>query len=499
MVASLLRLIHSGPQDRRLYSGQPNISFFQKVFLRAGRFTTQWVRLDFNSTPNFGNTSTITIPRKGHLLTRLYLVSTMPDLATPQNLALIADSTYQPRFTWTNSTGHALVSGAELDIGGVRVEQLDGQLLEVLDEFNTPLEKVSVMNRLIGRSENGFPGNIFGDNNWSGTPDLSGILQQVITPLPFWFSRGDSGAALPVDAISVDEILIKIGFRSLNSMYFATQDIYNPNPAILTPDGNVEGSALPPILGAQFFGVNGYTGIQMPTTLSLGDTYILAEYVYLDSPEANRFRIADITLPVVQHYALNALDTQGTPQGKIQLLLPNPVRNLFFFAQPFLAPAYNAHFLCTRDLSDSLTPGSGTPWWPDASGLNPLVWSPLIPGFSTRQSEPLSWLSIIYEGRLVRISTANPALFRTIIPSLEQKKSPWVNRYYYNVPFGFGGFPGSIPTGEANMDKIIRRELLFGLIPNKNGTIQRYWVRAWGETYNILRIYGGRAGLMFGY
>ena len=86
MVASLLRLLTSGVQDGRLLSpkGQPNISFFSKVFVRAGRFTTQWVRLDFDNAPAFGGTAVLTIPRKGHLLSRLHLVTTMPDIATIQ-------------------------------------------------------------------------------------------------------------------------------------------------------------------------------------------------------------------------------------------------------------------------------------------------------------------------------------------------------------------------------------------------------------------------------
>ena len=41
--------------------------------------------------------------------------------------------------------------------------------------------------------------------------------------------------------------------------------------------------------------------IRMPATLQLGDTYILAEYVYLDKPEANRFRLADLQIPIPQH------------------------------------------------------------------------------------------------------------------------------------------------------------------------------------------------------
>ena len=50
MVAALLRVVYGGIQDARFIcqKGRPNNSYFVKVFVRAGRFTTQWVRLDFD-------------------------------------------------------------------------------------------------------------------------------------------------------------------------------------------------------------------------------------------------------------------------------------------------------------------------------------------------------------------------------------------------------------------------------------------------------------------
>ena len=70
----------------------------------------------------------------------------------------------------------------------------------------------------------------------------------------------------------------------------------------------------------------------------------------------------------------------------------------------------------------------------------------------------------------------------------------------YSIPFGqqHGSFPYSVPMGEANMNRIMKKELRFG-IAGTGGTPQRVWVYVWAETYNILRIFGGRAGLLFSY
>jgi hypothetical protein len=505
MVAALLKILHSGIQDLRLLppKGQPKTDFFQKVFIKAGRFTTQWVRLEFDQTPDFGKTVACTLPRQGHLISRVYLVTTFPDIATKQQAAAAAGTPFAgPIFGWTNSLGHAVVQQATVTIGGEAVDTLDSRLLEVMDEFTTPLEKVTVVNEMIQRYDNGFTSKTIG---WESTPT------RTITPLPFWFSRGDSGVFLPIDAISQDLVRLSVNFASLGDL-FVSQELSGSGITLQT------GKVYPQILNSPFYKytptgvtIQGFNGqvtpipdITMPKILSLGETYLMVEYIYLDKSEANRFRLADITVPIVQHYAIDPYDTRGFTDVSIPIKVPNPTRDFFFFAQRYEAPAYNAPFLATRDLSSALVPIA--PWWPDAVGLNPKTFSSTYaPGFSTRESEPISSIVLLYEGKLMRYGTTSPALFRSILPSFEQKKSPWVNRYYYTLSFGVGHGtqPPSMPSGEANLDKIRMIQLQLRLSPNRGclpGTsTQRFIVYCWAETYNILRIYGGRAALLFAY
>ena len=91
-------------------------------------------------------------------------------------------------------------------------------------------------------------------------------------------------------------------------------------------------------------------------------------------------------------------------------------------------------------------------------------------------------------------------MYRSILPSLEERKSPWVNRYMYTIPFGIqsGLFPPSLPMGSTNMNRIMKKELRFG-IGGSGGSPQRVWVYVYAETYTILRIFGGRATLLFAY
>jgi len=180
MVASLLKLVSSGIQDERLHF-RATLYPFTKVWVKAGRFTTQWSRLDFENVPTFGNTAFFRILRKGHLVTRLFLVAQMPDIYTSQRVAQQAAGINPvfPKFGWTNSLGHALINQLTLDIAASRVETIDSRLLEILDEFNTPLEKVPIMNELIKRKDNGFTETSFG---WPPTTSSQPYQETVVVP-----------------------------------------------------------------------------------------------------------------------------------------------------------------------------------------------------------------------------------------------------------------------------------------------------------------------------
>jgi hypothetical protein len=232
--------------------------------------------LDFENTPAFGQTGFFRILRKGHLVTRLYLVAQMPDIYTPQRIAAAASGGPAfPSFGWTNSLGHALVSRMTLDIGGSRVENLDGRLMEMLDEFQTPLEKVPLINDMIRRKDNGFSSTSFGWPLHGGTAPYQ---ESVVVPLPFWFTRGDPGCALPIDAISFDDVRVGITFRSINGLY--------STPTHVSNDSAEDGTSLWPLQGSSFYASDPVTTpsqtplsnengvITMPQTLLLGDCYI---------------------------------------------------------------------------------------------------------------------------------------------------------------------------------------------------------------------------------
>jgi len=432
----------------------------------------------------------------------------MPDIKTIQDAAAAAAPpgyTSSTKFGWTNSLGHALIQQTELTIAGEAIDTLDGRLLEMLDEFHTPLEKVTAVNRMIGRHDSGFSAV---SNGHSSTN------QTVITPLPFWFMRGDPAAALPIDAISLDAVQISVNFAQLSSLYVSDPPIpFSLGSAGADSTSTFTVGSIPyycknnipiytPLTNTTFTYTNGSSSsFTTSNAYDMVDSYILLEYVYLDKPEANRIRLANVTYPIVQHYSF-VHDTAGATTANIPLSIPNLTRDIYFMAHRPEADAFNAPFLATRDLNSGV--GSNV-WWPDAQGLGTRSIGPLLPAYSSLDSEPISAISLVYEGSLVRYATDMPALFRSILPGLEQRKTPWHNKYYYHIPFGTQHEQYGITNamGHANHDKIRRLELDLTFKPLRGNlqstAVPTYTVYVWAETYALLRIYGGRAGLLFGY
>jgi hypothetical protein len=447
MVASLLTPLTSGIQDYRLFSTK-TMGKFVNQWKKTTRFTTQWHRIECNSVPTFGKTVTIDIPTKGHLVGRIYFVTEVP--AIPENL--------NPKFKYVNSVGHTLIEDLQVNIGGTVVDRIDSRLLEVLDEFNTPIEKVDTVSRLIKRGNSaGSAGNIY-------------------VHLPFWFSSNDPHLWYPIDAVNVDRLRIQMQIRRFTDIVESDEgeggeNLYYPDCSGLSVSsgtGTGTGGAEPVEP----------TDIGSTLGLALGDSYLLAEYIYLDTPEANRLRVANIQIPILQHTIIPYHTTDvGATVSRVKLRIGNPMKSLFFFAQRTDAEEINNYF--------------------NSSTLK--YYQATRNGETKRRNEPIRSVALMYQNAQVRYQTSFMDTFRLLMPSIECTKAPAFSNYFYYMGFDIGNHerrPG-IPCGEANMDRIGSAELALELRPTADKVA--YNIFMYAMTYNILNIYGGRAGLLFAY
>ena len=225
----LFKIVARGLQDERLQpgiKGVPSIDRYINVYKATTRWAAQFVRIDFDTLPDFGGQASVTIPRRANFVHRLFLVVTLPDIYSIQNQAAIAAGDVSilkqqnflgPTFGWTNSIGHAIIQSITLEIGGVAIASLDGRLLEVLDELYEPPEKLPVKNKLIGRVEN---------YNVISLLALQPLTVRV--PLPFWFTQ-NLAQSLPIEALSVDTVRCQIKFAGVENIYYTTARVNELN------------------------------------------------------------------------------------------------------------------------------------------------------------------------------------------------------------------------------------------------------------------------------
>jgi Major capsid protein N-terminus len=543
--ANSLTRISSGLQDQRLVApkGNPDVAQFVKVMRSTSRWAAQWRRVDFDGAVGFGKRVSLTIPRIAELVNGVMLVVQMPDIYTAQAAARAAAAAagltfLGPEYTWTNSLGHALIDTVELEIGGAIVDTLDGRLLEVLDELYEPVDTLRAKNSMIARAASGF-----GPTTWTGA---AGAPVTVYVPIPFWFSRpGRMSHALPIAAMYAERVRIHVNLRPVEQLYYTdarmdprtvgfrpTVDVAGAMPAIQggrfwVQDPAAPGTVytinadMPPVAGVKGRLLDGYT---MPQTLTVDDAYMLLEYVSVEEPEAVALRTAELTYFVEQHVAVQTVASQGTREVRIPLPLTNPTKEILWVSQRPDVATYNAWFLFTRELGhrpttigapnvpDAYVQPGGTgpspclvPWWPDAV-LQPLEvndWR-ILPAFRSANSEPVSGALVFYNS-YERVEDSTGSLFRSVLPSLKATKAAVHDRYIYFWPFGEGdtqrkgGVEGMYePRGAANWDKLPRKEMFLTMAYGRDcRTLPDMNIYVWTTAWNVLKVFGGRAGLLF--
>lgn len=501
--ASMLHIVTQGLQDsERLNTlrGQPSLEFYTAVMRPRSRWASQWRRVEFDNLADFGRRATVTLPILGELITRATLVVELPDLYGPQRRAEEAALGYGPfncligpYWSWTNGLGHALCSNVEFSIGNQVIDRLDSRLLEVLDEQATEIEHWDSKNVLIARDPSAYT-----QFDFRGVKPTQLRPQTLEITFPFWWNRGPGPQALPIQALAKDKVQITVDFRTLQECVYTDARVNPANPgAEATQVG-----PMPLIAGCGFYqhwpsGGGGQPiydmtrtgigcgfgesktpdgrvlpGITMPPANSAAwrfrDAYWIVEYVSLEDREAAAYRMADLQIPIEQHVAVPVTPTAGARQLRIPLAQGGLVRDMMWVAQRTEATDYNAYFLFSRDLAAEGATPSQIPWWPDARVPD---WDYgdgyLRPGFADRRSDPIAAATLWYRGTR-RFDHDGPALFRSLLPILNCRRSPLIDRYIYRYDFGFwptGGLAEALELerdevrGFANWDKLPAKEL----------------------------------------
>ena len=241
--------------QNRYFNGNPDMTYFYKVYNRFTHFSQEsiGITLDGPSVMDLDYPIQLRakIPRQADLLTSLTFVFDIPDIYSN----LIVDPTSQsnvnrcPSFRWVHMLGVNIIDNVSIFVGGSQVQSFTGEWLAIRAAADMPIDKYLIWRNMIGdtpelnnpewgiygKSPNypfakgEYPHNV-ADPNAVGTAGGASIPgREIRVPLPFWFSES-WGAALPLIALQLHEVEVRIQLKTLRDIYRIMDDVFQSEP-----------------------------------------------------------------------------------------------------------------------------------------------------------------------------------------------------------------------------------------------------------------------------
>lgn len=270
MSPTILQLQSVGIQDTFL-TKNPEINLFKYNYYKYVNFAKETSKIQLNDIATFNKRGSCNIPKRGHLLSKLYLHLKLPRLE-PNN------GTYA---SWCDTLGYAIFDGPiELEIGGVVVDKCYPRFEDIYDELSNKGNQTG-SDLMILKSDN------YKSTVYNATKEIN-----LMISLPFWFVKGDN-LSLPILAMPSQDI--KINFKL-----------------------------------KKFSEVVQYDGDE-PDEVSILDSNIIADYIYLDDSIASKY-ITDKHIFVIDQVQYNGDEVipSNTSIYNCDLKFNHPVKELLF-------------------------------------------------------------------------------------------------------------------------------------------------------------------------
>ena len=267
MGGGLMQLVAYGAQDVYL-TGNPQITFFKVVYRRHTNFSVEPIQQVFNGAADFGRTVTCNLNRNGDLITNMYAVVQLGEVVAGN-----------VEWGYVRRLGYALIESTKIEIGGSKIDEQYGDWLNIWYELS---HKVG--------QERGHAAMI-------GDDDVHRVLHKdarspttLYVPLAYWFNR-HNGLALPLIALQYHDVRVTIKYRNALEC------------------------------------VN-YQGATKPTMPTMADSYLLIDYVFLDSEERKRFAQASHEYLIEQLQFTGSESLTNNSNNKYRLNFNHPSKYL---------------------------------------------------------------------------------------------------------------------------------------------------------------------------
>jgi len=431
-----MQLVAYGAQDIYL-TGNPQITFFKVVYRRHTNFAVESIEQTFNGTADFNKRVTATVSRNGDLIQQMYLEVTLP---------VVASAAGATSNVWTYGVGNALVSQAEIEIGGQLIDRQYGDWMNIWTELTIPAGKRDGYDNMVG--------NVINNLSSTGPDDeqCGGVSSETITrlyiPLQFWFNR-NPGLALPLIALQYHEVKLNLNIRQFS-------DLINTD---VSPTST-------PTLGCKLY----------------------VDYVYLDTDERRRFAQVshEYLIEQVQFTGTQTIPS-GTTSQNVTLNFNHPVKELIW------AHTTSAH------ATSGLNASNGSRWF-NYSGSN----TESVESFKTGllQLNGHDRFYVRYADYFRKVQnyerhTRVPRVGTDLIGlGSEYDAKSSLRQYIYSYSFALSPEEHQ-PSGTCNFSRIDNAVLQL----TYNSTVETYLqalnLNIYAVNYNVLRIMSGMGGLAY--
>jgi len=187
-IGAALELRARGVDEDIMYIGKPEITHFKQVFKRHTNFTRYERQYPMKDGVSFGRKCTCNVERGGDMMGYMWLKIDLPE--TGNNTV-----------SWINGVGNFMIKDVSILFGGVEIVKMTGEYIDMYYRYALSTSKYSNYQNMVKR--------VSGFRQTSLTS-----AQEVLVPLPWWFTR-EINNALPTVALQNCDIQVEINFRPL--------------------------------------------------------------------------------------------------------------------------------------------------------------------------------------------------------------------------------------------------------------------------------------------
>ena len=317
VLGNLIQINARGEQERLLY-GNPQMTYFKKVYNSPSNFARTYHNIPYSGSPAFKGKIHVNVPHNGDLLANFYVNLKLPkineDKPTGGGVANLGDE--EGISYYCNGIGYKIIKSVEIKFNGKSIEKLTGEMI------------AHIYNYQFTEYDNDLINNIFRLKQYVDYKPTTGIGESEKTmndyerrgpinlrlPIPFFFTK-NSNSYLPICAMSNTEIEVIVEIEDIKNL------IVN----------NLNGSV---------------NSVNMNNISPINDFRIINEVINLDSREKKLFQLNDLNYLVCLNTQILEDTIDGHTAGNITLDInaKNATNSIYFSVLPDINDKFNDYF-----------------------------------------------------------------------------------------------------------------------------------------------------------